>query len=193
MKNICVFCGSSNGTDQRYFEEAKKLGRYFAQNKLQLIYGGGKSGLMGAIADEVLANGGLVTGVIPQFLKQKEVAHTGLSQIHVVETMHDRKHLMAELSDAFIAMPGGLGTLEELAEIVTWVQLEIIKKPTGILNTNGFYDHLISQLDWMTEQGFIKPKSRNNIIANHEVNELMESLIDFKFDDYSIWSDLSHT
>ena len=193
MKNICVFCGSSFGADQIYLQEAKRLGEYIAKNNLTLVYGGGNVGLMGAIADEVLKHKGEVIGVIPNFLKEKEVGHMGLSQLHVVDTMHERKQLMAQLSDAFVAMPGGLGTLEELAEITTWVQLEIIKKPTAILNVNGYYDALLKQFDVMTKQGFVKEGNRNNILSATNVEGLMESLLSFKFDDYSLWSDIDRT
>lgn len=190
MKNICVFCGSSYGADKIYEEQAKALGYLIASNGLQLVYGGGKVGLMGVIADEVLKHGGNAIGVIPAFLKDKEVGHTQLTEMHVVNSMHERKQLMAELSDAFIAMPGGLGTLEELAEISTWVQLELIKKPVGLLNVNGFYDPIIKQLDLMTSQGFIKEPNRKNIIHENEASDLFKAISTFKFDDYSLWSDL---
>lgn len=193
MKNICVFCGSSFGADEIYVQEAKRLGEYIAKNNLTLVYGGGNVGLMGTIADEVLKHKGEVIGVIPSFLKEREVGHLGLSQLHVVDTMHERKQLMAQLSDAFIAMPGGLGTLEELAEITTWVQLEIIKKPTAVLNVNGYYDALLRQLDIMTEQGFVRKGNRKNILSDTNVDGLMESLLSFKFDDYSLWSDIDRT
>ena len=186
MKNICVFCGSSFGAQELYQDAARKLGRCIAKNDLSLVYGGGKVGLMGTVADEVLKLKGEVIGVIPNFLMDKEVGHMGLSQLHVVDTMHERKQLMAQLSDAFIALPGGLGTLEELAEIITWVQLEIIKKPTAILNVNGFYNALLSQIDFMTSEGFIKESNRKNLIASQNVEELMEKITSFKFEDYSL-------
>ena len=190
MKDICVFCGSSYGLKEIYIQQAKALGHLIAKNGLSLVYGGGNVGLMGVIADEVLKNGGKVIGVIPEFLKDKEVGHTQLTEMHVVNSMHERKLLMAELSDAFIAMPGGLGTLEELAEISTWVQLELMKKPVGILNVNGFYDALIQQLDFMTSQGFIKDQNRKNIVHEEDALKLYNKISTFTFNDYSIWSDL---
>lgn len=190
MKNICVFCGSSYGLEEIYIQQAKALGELIAKNGLSLVYGGGNVGLMGVIADEVLKNGGKVIGVIPEFLKDKEVGHSQLTEMHVVNSMHERKLLMAELSDAFIAMPGGLGTLEELAEISTWVQLELMKKPVGILNVNGFYDALIQQLDFMTSQGFIKDQNRKNIVHEDDALKLYNKISTFTFNDYSIWSDL---
>ena len=132
MKNICVFCGSSSGDNPAFANAAEVLGRQLAKNNIQLIYGGGKVGLMGIIADSVLGSEGKVVGIIPDFLMKKEVGHMGLTEIHVVESMHVRKQKMAGLADAFIAMPGGYGTLEELSEILTWVQLELIKKPVGV-------------------------------------------------------------
>lgn len=190
MKNICVFCGSSYGVEKIYEEQAKKLGQLIVSNQHQLVYGGGNVGLMGVIADEVLRHGGKVTGVIPEFLKDKEVGHSRLTEMHVVNSMHERKLLMAELSDAFIAMPGGLGTLEEFAEIATWVQLELMKKPVGLLNVNGFYDALISQLDYMTSQGFIKEQNRVNLIHDNDASSLYQKISTFTFDDYSLWTDL---
>jgi uncharacterized protein (TIGR00730 family) len=190
MKNICVFCGSSYGVEKIYAEQAKTLGQLIASKGLQLVYGGGKVGLMGVIADEVLKEGGKVIGVIPEFLKDKEVGHPHITEMHLVKSMHERKQLMAGLSDAFIAMPGGLGTLEELAEISTWVQLELIKKPVGLLNVNGFYNALIQQLDFMTSQGFIKEQNRKNIIHENNALDLFNKLATFTFDDYSLWSDL---
>lgn len=193
MKNICVFCGSSSGANDEYKRAAEELGQYLAANDITLVYGGGRVGLMGIIADAVMTNGGKVIGVIPEFLQKKEVGHPGLTEMHVVGSMHERKQMMAELSDGFIAMPGGLGTLEELAEITTWVQIEIIKKPVGILNINAFFDHLLFQLDHMTGEGFISQKSRMNIIAQNSVNTLMKELKAFKFDDYSIWGNIDRT
>ncbi len=193
MKNICVFCGSAKGNNPVYEAAARSLGQILAEQKIQLIYGGGRIGLMGAIADEVLKNGGEVTGVIPEFLMEKEVGHPGVTTMHVVSSMHERKQKMASLSDAFIALPGGLGTLEELAEILTWVQLELIKKPVGLLNINSFYDGFIHQLDIMTEQGFIKMGNRKNLIDANSPLLLYEKLRNFKFDGFSIWDNLDKT
>ncbi len=193
MKYICVFCGSSSNVNDIYKNEAKKLGQELVERNLTLVYGGGNVGLMGILADEVLANNGKVIGVIPGFLRKKEVGHNSLTKLHVVDTMHERKQLMAELSDAFIAMPGGLGTLEELAEISTWVQLELMKKPIGVLNVNGFYDHLISQLNHMTAEGFLKFENLKNIICVNQAKSLLEELIDFKFGSYSIRESIDKT
>lgn len=193
MKNICVFCGSSSNVQNSYKQEAKRLGKELVDRKMTLVYGGGKVGLMGIIADEVLRNGGQVIGVIPKFLQQKEVGHDRLTTLHVVDSMHERKQLMAELSDAFIAMPGGLGTLEELAEISTWVQLGLMKKPIGIFNVNGFYDHLISQLDHMCSEGFLRAENKRNIIYKDVAKSLLEELSNFEFNDYSIWGNFDQT
>jgi uncharacterized protein (TIGR00730 family) len=193
MNNICVFCGSGIGNHPIYAQNAKKLGKALAQNNIKLIYGGGRVGLMGTIADEVIENGGKVIGVIPEFLLEKEVGHQNLTEMHIVKSMHERKQKMALLADGFIAMPGGLGTLEELAEILTWVQLELIKKPVALLNVSGFYDHLLAQLDQMTYEGFLKTENRKNLLSHSNVEELISNLINFKFDNYSIWDDLDVT
>src|SRR5512146_155412 len=142
-KRICVFCGSNTGTRLAYVEAAQRLGVILAERKLGLVYGGGKVGLMGKLADAVLGAGGEVIGVIPQKLMRKEIAHAGLTDLRVVNSMHERKAMMAELSDAFIAMPGGFGTFEEFCEMVTWAQLGVHRKPCGLLNIEGYYDHLL--------------------------------------------------
>lgn len=193
IKSICVFCGSSHGTKQIYKESAKSLGALMAQREKRLIYGGGKVGLMGAVADAVMENGGKVTGVIPEFLQKKEVGHNGLSELIVVDSMHERKQKMAELAGAFIALPGGMGTLEELAEISTWVQLELIKKPIALLNIDGFYDHLFAQLDHMVDQGFIRQENRKMLLNASSVEGVLNQLEEFTFGDYSIWDDLDKT
>ncbi|MEM1405622.1 MAG: TIGR00730 family Rossman fold protein [Bacteroidota bacterium] len=193
MKNICVFCGSGTGNDPRFVEAAKSLGRQLASNHIQLIFGGGKVGLMGAIADEVLAHGGKAIGVIPDFLMEKEVGHTGLTEMHVVESMHVRKQKMAFLADGFIAMPGGFGTLEELAEILTWVQLELIRKPVALLNVNGYYDGLLNQLDHMVECNFLRPQNRELVLEIKEINTAVDQLKNYEFGDFSIWDKLKKT
>lgn len=193
MKNICVFCGSSKGNDPQFADAAKSLGKQLADNDIKLIFGGGKVGLMGTIADEVLANGGKAIGVIPDFLMEKEVGHMSLTEMHVVESMHIRKQKMASLADGFIAMPGGFGTLEELAEILTWVQLELIRKPIGILNVNGFYDSLLRQLDQMVESGFLKQQNRALVIEISEPNKAIDVLKSYEFGDFSIWDKLEKT
>lgn len=159
MKNIAVFCGASAGADPLYAEAAAKLGHYLAANHLRLIYGGGSVGLMGVVADAVLAHGGQVTGVIPDFLVRKEVGHRGLSECIITQTMHERKMHMAERADAFVVLPGGLGTMDELFEIMTWAQLQLHAKPIGLLNAGGFFDPLVRLLEHFVQQGFVSEKS----------------------------------
>ncbi|MES2069345.1 MAG: TIGR00730 family Rossman fold protein [Pseudomonadota bacterium] len=156
MKSICVYCGSSAGASPIYTEAAQALARQFVANDIALVYGGGNVGLMGVIADEVMRLGGKATGVIPQALMDKEVGHTGLSKLHIVNNMHERKAMMAELSDGFIAMPGGVGTLEELFEVFTWAQLGFHAKPIGLLNVDGFYDSLVAFLNHTVQARFLK-------------------------------------
>ncbi|MEQ9071071.1 MAG: TIGR00730 family Rossman fold protein, partial [Gimesia chilikensis] len=163
INSICVFCGSKSGSDPQYHESAQELGRLLAERNITLVYGGGSVGLMGIIADAVLAAGGKVIGVIPRQLATRELLHPGVEEMHVVEDMHTRKAKMAEFSDAFIAMPGGFGTLEELFEVVSWVQLGIYLKPIGLLNTSGFYDPLLNLVEHCIDTEFIKPKYRNLI------------------------------
>jgi uncharacterized protein (TIGR00730 family) len=158
MKSLCVYCGSSFGKDTVYADAARLLAKEMVAQDIGLVYGGGKVGLMGVIADEVLKLGGVATGIIPQALFEKEVGHTGLTELRVVQDMHERKALMAELADGFVALPGGIGTLEELFEILTWAQLGFHQKPVGVLNVNGFYDGLIAFLQMQVAQGFVKDK-----------------------------------
>jgi len=187
MKNICVFCGSSSGTNSIYSEKAKELGALLARQKKSLIYGGGNVGLMGIIADEVMAQQGEVTGVIPHFLFEWEVGHEGLTELIKVESMHERKLKMSELADGFIAMPGGFGTLEELGEILTWVQLSIVQKPVGILNVNRFYDHLVAQLDHMVKEKFLKPANRAMLLVSDDPNELIKLMESTKIEQTTKW------
>ncbi|MET3137503.1 uncharacterized protein (TIGR00730 family) [Undibacterium sp. GrIS 1.2] len=156
IKSLCVYCGSSIGDDDAYAQGARQLAAEMVSNSISLVYGGGNVGLMGVIADEVLRLGGQVTGVIPQALMDKEVGHTGLSQLHIVKNMHERKAMMAELSDGFIAMPGGVGTLEELFEMFTWSQLGFHQKPLGLLNIAGFYNSLLDFLQHTVNAKFLK-------------------------------------
>lgn len=156
MKSLCVYCGSSAGASPAYAQAARELAQLMAGQGIGLVYGGGNVGLMGVIADEVMRLGGHATGVIPQALMDKEVGHLGLSRLHVVKDMHERKALMAELSDGFVAMPGGIGTLEELFEVFTWAQLGFHEKPIGVLNVEGFYDGLIGFLEHVVAQGFLR-------------------------------------
>lgn len=157
VKSICVYCGANAGASPRFAEEARALARALVERNLSLVYGGGNVGLMGIIADEVLRLGGEVTGVIPTALVEREVGHTGLTRQFIVKDMHERKAMMAQLADGFIAMPGGMGTLEELFEMLTWSQLGIHTKPIGLLNVDGFYDSLAGFISHASEQGFIRP------------------------------------
>lgn len=176
MKNICVFCGSSSGHDLAFRSQATQMGSVIAQQDLRLIYGAGSVGLMGVLADAVLNKGGEVYGVIPEFLVEKEVDHKGLTKSFVVQSMHERKKKMSDLSDAFVAMPGGFGTLEELFEIVTWVQLGLFQKPVGILNVRGFYNPLIDQLSTMVKAGFLKKENMDMIHVSDDPQELINKL-----------------
>ncbi|WP_422376919.1 TIGR00730 family Rossman fold protein [Roseibium sp.] len=161
MKTICVFCGSSYGTRDNYAEAARTTGRAIAENGYALVYGGARVGLMGTVADAALEAGGKVIGVLPRALQEKEIGHEGLTELHLVGSMHERKAMMADLSDAFIALPGGVGTLEEIFEVWTWGQLGYHQKPCGFLNIDGYYDHLIRFLDHQTEEGFTKKVMRD--------------------------------
>jgi len=176
MKSLCVYCGASPGHSPAYTIAAKQLAVTLVNQDIALVYGGGNVGLMGVIADEVLALGGKVTGVIPQALVDKEVGHTGLTQLHIVDTMHQRKALMAELSDGFIAMPGGIGTLEELFEVMTWAQLGFHQKPIGLLNVSGFYDGLLHFLDHTRKQGFLRASHLDILLSSPEPNDLLQQL-----------------
>ena len=174
MKRICVFCGSSPGSQPEYVEMAKALGKALAQNKIELVYGGGNVGMMGILANAVVTHGGAVTGVITNHLFKMEVAFTELSDLRVVETMHERKALMAELSDGFIAMPGGFGTMDEMFEILTWAQLNIHEKPCGFLNVNGYYDKLVEFIDHMISQQFVKEDYKGLVLMDKEPEGLLE-------------------
>jgi uncharacterized protein (TIGR00730 family) len=176
MMRLCVFCGSSSGSKPIYTEMATRLGKALAQKGIWLVYGGASVGLMGAVADAVLANGGEVIGVIPEALQEKEIAHNGLSELHVVGTMHERKALMAELSDGFIAMPGGIGTLEELFEVWTWAQLGYHTKPCALFNVDGFYNSLATFLDNVVEEAFVRSKHREMLIVEHDVESLLTAI-----------------
>lgn len=180
MKRICVFCGSSSGQGDEYLAAAQALGKELAEQGIELVYGGASIGLMGAIADAVLVHGGNVIGVIPKGIADLEVAHTGLTKLEVVADMHERKARMMELADAFIALPGGLGTLEELFEVLTWLQLRFHEKPCGVLNVTSFYDHLIRFLAHSNEQGFIKADHANNLLVADSSKQMIEMLKDFE-------------
>ncbi|MBI1917770.1 MAG: TIGR00730 family Rossman fold protein [Planctomycetes bacterium] len=176
MRRICVFCGSSAGGRPDYAEATTRLGRLLAERGLGLVYGGGHIGLMGVLADAVLAAGGEVIGVIPQSLVDRELAHPGLTELQVVATMHQRKSLMADLSDAFVALPGGYGTLDETFEILTWAQLGLHAKPVGMLNVSGFFDPLLAWIDRAVEDGFLKPQHRELLSLCDEPGELLDAL-----------------
>jgi uncharacterized protein (TIGR00730 family) len=174
--NVCVFCGSSTGINSVYSNAARELGSLLVLNGHTLVYGGGNIGLMGLIADTVLEKGGEVIGIIPGFLMEKEVGHNGLTKLEVVGTMHERKMRMADLSQAFIALPGGWGTLDETAEILTWKQLGLINQPVGILNTNGFFDTLVSQMNFMVKEGFLKPSNLDFVKVSDSPENLLSIL-----------------
>ncbi len=176
MKRICVFCGSSPGTQPEYIQAAKTLARALARRQIGVVFGGGSVGMMGQLARKVLEAGGQVTGVIPRDLVERRVAYTDLPDLRVVETMHERKALMAELSDAFIALPGGFGTIEEFFEVITWSQLGIHKKPAGLLNVLGYFDQLSAFLDHAVGQGFILPPHRSMVLVDAEPEALLEKL-----------------
>lgn len=189
MKSICVYCGSNFGNRNSYLEAAQSLGVQMAERGITLIYGGGNVGLMGAVADSVLAAGGKVIGVMPQALVDKEIAHTGLSDLRVVGSMHERKSLMASLADAFIALPGGLGTLEEFCEVVTWTQLGFHHKACGLLNIDGFYNRLISFLNHATQEQFIRSQHRSIVLVGETPVELIEKLSQFEIPNVHKWID----
>jgi hypothetical protein len=173
---LCVFCGSNPGLEPSYLAMARAMGQVLAREKIALVYGGGAVGLMGAVADAALEGGGEVIGVIPQALMDKEIGHRGLSDLRVVGSMHERKALMAELANGFIALPGGLGTFEELFEVWTWAQLGYHRKPCALLNVAGFYDRLISFLDDVVERGFVKPVHRSMLIVEDEPAALIRAI-----------------
>ncbi|WP_041636963.1 TIGR00730 family Rossman fold protein [Maricaulis maris] len=175
MKSICVYCGSNAGKDPAFIAAADRLGEVLALRGIGMVYGGGQVGLMGRIADATLAAGGRVVGVIPEFLALKEIAHMGLSELHVVRSMHARKAKMVKLSQAFIAMPGGIGTMEEMFEVWTWAQLGQHRNPVGLLNVNGYYDELVAFLDKMTDQGFLAPEHRGALIVSDRVTSLLDA------------------
>ena len=176
LRSLAVFCGSSSGGASVYREAARKLGRLLGQRAIRLVYGGGHVGLMGVVADACLNVGGSVIGVIPQALADREVAHRGLTELRVVGSMHERKAVMAELSDAFLALPGGYGTWDELFEALTWSQLGIQNKVCGLLNVNGYYDSLIAMMDRAVAEGFIRDPHREWLLSDIDVSRLLDRL-----------------
>ena len=179
LKSICVFCGSSFGARPAYRDAAERLGRLLAERGITLVYGGGCIGLMGAIADSALAAGGQVIGVIPDSLLRREVGHRGVTRLHVVQTMHERKALMADLADAFIALPGGYGTLEEFCEVVTWSQLGIQQKPCGLLNIEKYWDGLLAVLDHAVDEGFVRMENSELVLVAQNPQSMLERLAEW--------------
>lgn len=180
LTSIAVFCASSDGVDTAIYQQAYAVGAFLAKNRIELIFGGSKLGLMGQVAKGALDNNGKVTGVIPEFLKTKEVAHTGLTNLITTRDMHERKLKMHDLSEGFIALPGGFGTLEELFEIVTWGQLGLHKKPIGILNSEGYYDDLLEMMAKMVEKGLLKEENMNLILVSSNIEDLFKKMQTFK-------------
>lgn len=180
MKSITVFCGSSFGSDDIYKEQATLLGQTLAKQNIQLVYGGADVGLMGAVADGALNEGGKVTGVLPCFLQSKEIAHKQLTELILVETMHERKTKMNDLCDGVIVLPGGYGTLEEFFEMITWAQLGLHKKPIAILNIDGFYDDLIKLVQTMVDKGFLKQINRDMLLINDNIDKLLEMMKNYE-------------
>ncbi|GGX00601.1 MULTISPECIES: TIGR00730 family Rossman fold protein [Undibacterium] len=180
MKSVCVYCGSASGNSPAFQQAALSLAKQLVAKNLELVYGGGDVGLMKVIADEVMRLGGHVTGVIPQALLDREVGHTQLNKLHVVANMHERKAMMAQLSDGFIALPGGIGTLEELFEMFTWLQLGFHHKPLGLLNADGFYDHLLQFLEHAVFSGFLKPEHNALLIKETDPSLLLNRMQHFK-------------
>lgn len=176
MRRVCVFCGASPGHRPVYAEAARRLGRLLAGRGTGLVFGGGRVGLMGVVADAVLAAGGEAIGVIPRALVEKEVAHDRLTALHVVDTMHERKALMVDLSDGFVALPGGVGTLDELSEVLSWAQLGLHRKPCGVLNVDGYFDALLAMLDRGVADGFVRPEDRAFLLVHDEPAVLLDRM-----------------
>ena len=192
MKRICIFCGSNAGHDPRYRAEAENTGRVLARRGIELVYGGGNIGLMGALADACLEAGGTAIGIIPEALMGKEVAgrsveHQALTRLEVVDSMHTRKARMAELSDGFIALPGGFGTFEEFCEILTWGQLGFHRKPMGLLNVNGFYDPLLALFDRAVGEGFLRSQNRAMALTETDIEQLLDAMVAYRPDPVTKW------
>jgi len=193
VRRICVYAGSNPGTDPTYAAAARELAELLAERGIALVYGGGRVGLMGVLADTALAVGGEVIGVMPQALIDREIGHAGLTELKVVSSMHERKALMAELSDAFVAVPGGIGTLEELIEVYTWSQLGIHDKACGVLNVAGYYDHLAAFLDHAVEAGFLRPEHRAVLSVAATPGELLDRLAAYEPPVVGKWTELEAT
>ena len=188
LKSICVYCGSSKGNTPSYVEDAMALMQLFVNHQIRLVNGGGNIGLMGVMADTIMAIGGQCTGVIPMGLKQKEVAHTGMTDLIVVPDMHSRKLTMVNMSDAFIAFPGGFGTMDEVFETLTWAQLRLHLKPIVLYNPNGYYDALIQQADHMLHEGFMNASSRNLLMSTSDLNQLLPMLMSYAPSSVDKWT-----
>ena len=193
MNRVCVFCGSNSGSRPVYAKAAEQLGRALVRRRIGLVYGGGKVGLMGTLADVMLAEGGEVIGVIPHGLLAREVGHERLTQLHVVETMHERKAMMADLSGGFVAMPGGFGTFEEFCEVVTWAQLGIHAKPCGLLNVEGYYDSLLTLFDHAVGERFLKPQHRGLVIERRDPEALLDAMERYEPPALHKWIDRDET
>ena len=187
MKSLCVYCGSNFNGDPILRNAIEELATVLVAERIKLIYGGGSVGVMGVIADDLLKKGGEVIGVIPQFLMDKEVGHKGLTEMIITENMHQRKQKMADLSDGFIILPGGFGTLEEFFEVLTWLQLGLHAKPIGVLNVNGFYDHLFLQLDVMVQNRFLKQTNRDLVFNETEASVLVHKMQNFTAKPDEVW------
>ncbi len=193
IKRICIFCGSNVGVRRAYAEAAAALARHLVKLGIGIVYGGGNVGLMGVLADAALSEGGEVIGVIPQSLFAKEVGHTGLADLRIVGSMHERKALMADLADGFIAMPGGWGTFDELCEILTWAQLGLHRKPCGILNVEGYYDTLLAMFDHSVAEGFLKREYRPMIVTSTDPEELVAKMQSYRGQVLDKWIDRTQT
>jgi uncharacterized protein (TIGR00730 family) len=193
VKSVCVFCGSHPGFDPAYARAARALGKTLAGAGIELVYGGGHVGLMGAVADAALAAGGEVTGIMPKTLVDREIAHTGLTRLHVVGSMHQRKAMMSELSEGFVALPGGSGTLEEFFEVLTWAQLGEHGKPCGLLNVAGYYDPLLAVFDHMVDRGFLNEKHRAMVLVETEPTAMLAKFEEYRPPKTAKWIDSSET
>ncbi|MGZ3751209.1 MAG: LOG family protein [Mucilaginibacter sp.] len=187
MKSICIFCGANFNGDPVLKQTVEQLAEIMVKQNITLVFGGGKVGVMGLLAEAMIQRDGKTVGVIPKFLMDKEVGHTGLTELHIVDNMHQRKQLMSDLSDGIIMLPGGFGTLEEFFEVLTWLQLGLHNKPIGVLNINGFYDFLLKQMDVMVEQQFLKPANRKLVITSNDAIELVNLMENFNAKPDEVW------
>ena len=176
IKSVCVYCGSSINVDDDFKDAARAFGKILADNKIRLVYGGGKAGLMGIIADSVMQNGGEVIGIIPKHISDREIQHKGLTELHIVESMHVRKQMMVDYSDAFVVLPGGVGTLDETCEIITWRQLGIHDMPIVIANIKNYWTPFLSVIDHLVEQGFMRPQDKKTYMVVDDLNKILETL-----------------